>query len=743
MPLTINNAQFNQFVQFAEQQMQAGKSKAVARVGDAQTGPLAGRTITPAKGDWVGIGVGRLRSLKDANNVARDLFKSAIADLFGGEDKIPDSVKDAMKMADFGKGKPLTARRILAVKTAVEQIAEKAQTSIEECKAKFKGKRAPQAHALLEPAFHACGRNPDAMDIVKENISKLVYTGGSDIRTAEQVQKKVGDLVASLDELKAVSKDNPGIYAAGRQMLKDLGKGLPAGTFAKLVKAVGDIPMGDLRRLSGSSSGKSIHRAVMQFCKSLNAAMASSGADKLLEGDVYDVMCARTFMTAAALSGCGKGALGKIGAALNSDTARNLVGFYAKCVSDDNPYAQNESEDVRKGLNDVGTIGENYLRMLNQGVNFNLQRLNPAAEQRSLPVDVDVDLDAIGGDRFVEEAVSSAKDINAANVRNLVDQTVMGGGKGAEVMKDILHHKLAGAHEPMEKLGKSLSANANAMMNWNICGEMKKLATGDGASSQFAKDIYRGTNATLTDGKTTIKLTQNFETARDELAQFVTGDPKATYKGLAEAANKVAETAADKAAVQKAASDRNKVHLLMAIISQETEKATENGAEYALDTREADSAFSISGFKEKDKQAARTYTIQMTDDGGIAMHYVMDKPIADIDDGNTEGDGYEVGEGSKFVCKLDYTLDGKEVNRLAELDYGKFDDREGYQIFNRKIDMPDGTRQFREHKLEKVVDAFPQEFKVKADCRMDFTLTLNPTEEEKIAAQRDEGPIVA
>jgi hypothetical protein len=57
--------------------------------------------------------------------------------------------------------------------------------------------------------------------------------------------------------------------------------------------------------------------------------------------------------------------------------------------------------------------------------------------------------------------------------------------------------------------------------------------------------------------------------------------------------------------------------------------------------------------------------------------------------------------------------------------------------------MPDGTRQYRDHKLEKVVDTFPQEFKVKADCRMDFTLTLNQTVEEEIAAQRDAGPIVA
>ena len=63
--------------------------------------------------------------------------------------------------------------------------------------------------------------------------------------------------------------------------------------------------------------------------------------------------------------------------------------------------------------------------------------------------------------------------------------------------------------------------------------------------------------------------------------------------------------------------------------------------------------------------------------------------------------------------------------------------------YDKKIDMPDGTRQFREHKLEKVVDSFPEEFKVKADCDMNFTLTLNPTDEEEIAAQRDAGPIVA
>ena len=44
MPIDVNsyNAQFNQFVQFAEQ---AGKSTAKAQVGAAEGGALAGRTI--------------------------------------------------------------------------------------------------------------------------------------------------------------------------------------------------------------------------------------------------------------------------------------------------------------------------------------------------------------------------------------------------------------------------------------------------------------------------------------------------------------------------------------------------------------------------------------------------------------------------------------------------------------------------------------------------------------------------
>ncbi len=109
MPLMIDNAQFNQFVQFAEQQMQAGKATAKAQVGDAaQDNPLAGRTIVAKSGDFVG-NIGRFKASRDVNNDARTLFRNAISDMFGGENRIPPSVKAAMRLQNYGGGSVLKA----------------------------------------------------------------------------------------------------------------------------------------------------------------------------------------------------------------------------------------------------------------------------------------------------------------------------------------------------------------------------------------------------------------------------------------------------------------------------------------------------------------------------------------------------------------------------------------------------------------------------------------------------------
>ena len=61
-----------------------------------------------------------------ANNRTRDAFKNALLTLFNckSTDQLPQSVRDVLKAGDFdGKGRPLSARRITAVMTAVSETA--------------------------------------------------------------------------------------------------------------------------------------------------------------------------------------------------------------------------------------------------------------------------------------------------------------------------------------------------------------------------------------------------------------------------------------------------------------------------------------------------------------------------------------------------------------------------------------------------------------------------------------------
>ena len=130
MPVGIQyNEQFKAFAEFATDRVAAGKSKAVARTINDYN-PFSSRTIEAAPHDGPGGFAALFRSgaSKRANNVARDIFLQSVYEIFGGEAHVPASVREAMKLGDYGAGKPLTARRIQAVKEAVDrEIATAAQ----------------------------------------------------------------------------------------------------------------------------------------------------------------------------------------------------------------------------------------------------------------------------------------------------------------------------------------------------------------------------------------------------------------------------------------------------------------------------------------------------------------------------------------------------------------------------------------------------------------------------------------
>ena len=133
MPLNVNgyNNTFSAFVEFANANG-AENGKAVARFAVTETMQLGvARKIVAADPQVDRVGKSRDLDQKRLNDSVRTSFRNAIRDMFGGESKIPANVKKAMLLKDFDEGKPLTARRILAVKAAIDNHLSAVPDTIE------------------------------------------------------------------------------------------------------------------------------------------------------------------------------------------------------------------------------------------------------------------------------------------------------------------------------------------------------------------------------------------------------------------------------------------------------------------------------------------------------------------------------------------------------------------------------------------------------------------------------------
>ena len=109
MALDINtgySSAFKAFVDFAEKTNADGYDSASAKA------TLSSRTITVSPLSLHETSYFLRKGAEEkSNDATRALFRAAIIDMFGGEDKIPENVKDAMRLNDYGHGKPLTARQ--------------------------------------------------------------------------------------------------------------------------------------------------------------------------------------------------------------------------------------------------------------------------------------------------------------------------------------------------------------------------------------------------------------------------------------------------------------------------------------------------------------------------------------------------------------------------------------------------------------------------------------------------------
>ncbi len=560
------NDAFKAFTDFAEQSITSGKSTAIARV--VGEGPLAGRKIASAKSDWTGIGIGRLSSLKNANNIARNLFAKSVADMFGGMDKVPDSVKDAMKLDDYGKGKPLTARRIAAVKAAIDFVTAPDNainylhnlTPVENMTAEARA----ELDACVRDIFETCD-NADAREIIEDKIKEICIRGDGVMRSLDKIKAKADAIKANFAELKAAAKGNRHILEAGKILISRLGgssNSLPPGLIGRLVaSATGkDVKLDVVRRLNARTGPVTTARALIQLDKNVNAVLQQeretlltldNGANYSVSDFVEHVMLqklgANTMRSVQkAISGANVTHLANLSDVFKTESVYGLPidpGEINQAIMGDSEVKvpAGLGDKIRDLASELFTSKLNGMRMMVSTIT-GVKLDNPPDLEGELPGNTTMILEDLG---------SLAKELLEAKKEEYLNRTVSGDSPKAELMHEILSDNIGEyCDDPQGTVLEGISNETLKILGGKLESRMAELADGrdDLAGLKDFAQISIG-------GKL---LPGDANSVKDGIAQLVSGGKTKAFDSLQGV-------------------ELRKARMLLSFLSQETHKAVADG----------------------------------------------------------------------------------------------------------------------------------------------------------------------
>ena len=187
---------------------------------------------------------------------------------------------------------------------------------------------AAKVDELINAALVRCAANTDALNVLSNNMNKILVSNTATLRSIEDVRERAEAIAENFRELKELSKDNPAIYEAGKRLMAGMeGKALPPGMIGRLVLAATNAKIAAARKLSSRSSGFDIHRAVTEFRDNLMRAMTASGAEEATDGPNEKQAC-RNFFAAVMMGRCGANTLRAMQGAFAGDTPGKMLAFY-------------------------------------------------------------------------------------------------------------------------------------------------------------------------------------------------------------------------------------------------------------------------------------------------------------------------------------------------------------------------------------------------------------------------------
>ena len=628
-PRYTAHTQYRQFVDFAL----GAKEDAIAE--------SRGNLIVGAKSklDFVG-NVLRTSSSKASNDAVRSRFKAAIMGMFcvTDESALPDSVREAMKLDDYGKGKPLTARRILAVQTTVDKyFADKAQNLMAEAVRQGVEDNAT-TQKLVRAAVRACVEDPEAMEVVKANIKDILVDfsipGGRDVmRPVHGVKERVDAVTANFRALRAFGKDDADLFTVGKGYVN-----LTERDFTALMSAAMEgrqrlQPHLD-QVLKHSRGAKDMDEGVREFSKIFEETMAKCTAVVGQPAEPAEAARLQTFVARMLFhrDGDSRSVYHELDVAVKSDTAKQLKTLYRDLMADfrtapdgQGPFGK-LSGGLRLYMADHAERGSKFLEFLNNAM-YDVYGV-PANERR--PVGT-----LQGNTRTSSEFNSVGQSLKTAGLKTMREEreaflngAVKGSGDAADRMRSVFARKAdeAALYKPADTLKRQCEETIRRMLNQSFSLGMREARAPNVTMAKFGS-LVEPVPVKLPGGTT---LSHDAHWARDELADFITKGEKTAFKDLTPA-------------------EQRKVYAIMAIVSQDIAATSYEGPERVLDPKydpqkgpleEASHKRQFRFYEDPKDRGNPAVTLALGDDGGLRIGFKDIRYVTEVGTLTDDGRGY-------------------------------------------------------------------------------------------------------
>ncbi len=592
-----------------------------------------GKSIKVKKShDFVG-NIGRRIGSRDVNNATRALFKQTVMGMFNvtDENDLPDSVKDVMKLEDYhDKGKPLTSRRILAVTKAADAVFDSRLQPLVDEAARQGVPIDDSVRDAVRIALRAHTDDADVMEVVQANIKGLLMDHGK-VRKASDITERIGALVENVAELRQVAGRDADILAVGKKCLAGLGgDSLGMGQFRAMVDAAeaGAQKMGPyLARGTRIEGPRKLCLQVREFSRILDEMLAACNAPGMrLDGPNRERNC-RNFLVSLMLRKSGQGVIDDMTQLIRIDGGhlKKWCRDLSSALREEYPLDYPSGSDVlftgKKGKVPYGErlyladLLDNYAKRLDQlwaALDWNGD--NPVGVGELKPEEYYGD--KYGFLRFCRD-LSQIGRVDSEQARHdFLRDVVRGDGASADLMRYVFSRKLntVPTHNPAETVKNTCQDAIRRIVRQQVNLGSGLFATNAGKAA--FEEGMRGANVLLP-GRT--PLSADFETARDQLAAFVTKGAKTSFADLA-------------------AGERNQVFCTMSLLTRGTANAAYDGPAiglnplYNLDSGTMEEsmcqkAFNCPASPDGDR---RDIELSLDRDGGLVMNFDGNRDIGEL-----------------------------------------------------------------------------------------------------------------